>query len=255
MQYLLRNKISIAIACMFVLGQIKAQKGEAYQINHDDRKLYFGLHVGLTNNIMNFNRSISILSPNPNSVITVYPKVNQIISLGMSSTYRIGKRFLLRTVPSLMVTGRKDFDFKINSPVDLNTYSVKIPSVVLTLPLHIKYESDRYNAFRYTDIMRHYFFMGGKYDYDISSKSSLSLRKDNFSSTSVLGNTINDLAKQSDYGIELGIGTSFFLKYATFSPEVKFSYGLRNLRGSNPILEHFEKITANYISFTIHVEN
>ena len=58
---------------------------------------------------------------------------------------------------------------------------------------------------------------------------------------------------------EIGVGTSFYLRYATISPEVKFSYGLRDLRKISepkfPLVTSLDKITSNFIYFTILIEN
>ena len=58
-----------------------------------------------------------------------------------------------------------------------------------------------------------------------------------------------------DMPFEIGVGTSFYLRYATISPEVKFSYGLRDLRKISepkfPLVTSLDKITSNFIYFTI----
>jgi hypothetical protein len=59
--------------------------------------------------------------------------------------------------------------------------------------------------------------------------------------------------------LELGVGLSFFLRYATISPEVKFSYGLTDLRKVSdpryPLVTSLDKINSNFIYFTLHIEN
>jgi hypothetical protein len=52
----------------------------------------------------------------------------------------------------------------------------------------------------------------------------------------------------------MGLGVSFYLPYATISPEVKFSYGVRNLNKGAPLLSSIRDITGNFVYFTIHVE-
>jgi ATP-dependent RNA helicase RhlE len=42
---------------------------------------------------------------------------------------------------------------------------------------------------------------------------------------------------------------------ATISPEVKFSYGLRNLNKGDALLSSIRDITSNFVYFTIHIEN
>ena len=61
-----------------------------------------------------------------------------------------------------------------------------------------------------------------------------------------------------DMGAEVGVGLSFYLRYATISPEVKFSYGLKNLNQLNasyPLMNTLDKVSSNFVYFTIHIEN
>jgi hypothetical protein len=53
----------------------------------------------------------------------------------------------------------------------------------------------------------------------------------------------------------MGLGVSFYLRYATISPEVKFSYGLRNLNKGDALLSSIRDISSNFVYFTIHIEN
>ena len=101
--------------------------------------------------------------------------------------------------------------------------------------------------------MRHYIFLGGKLDYDLllSNKSNIYNKSKSASNSQLVNNTLNGL----DYGYEMGLGVSFYLRYATISPEVKFSYGIRNLNKGDPLLSSIRDITGNFVYFTIHIEN
>jgi len=49
-----------------------------------------------------------------------------------------------------------------------------------------------------------------------------------------------------------------YLRYVTISPEIKFSYGLSNLKNPNTtelLLNNVNKVNANFVYFTIHLEN
>jgi hypothetical protein len=59
-------------------------------------------------------------------------------------------------------------------------------------------------------------------------------------------------------GAEIGVGLSFYLRYATISPEVKFSYGLKDLHQTSvtyPLMNTLDKVSSNFVYFTIHIEN
>ncbi|MEN9320130.1 MAG: hypothetical protein RLZZ309_1117, partial [Bacteroidota bacterium] len=60
--------------------------------------------------------------------------------------------------------------------------------------------------------------------------------------------------KNTDWGAEIGVGLSFYLRYVNVSPEVKFSYGLRNLKKNDVLVSNLDKISSNFVYFTIHIE-
>ena len=97
--------------------------------------------------------------------------------------------------------------------------------------------------------MRHYVFGGGKADFDLSSTKV---------SSSINGAPYKALLNGTDLGYEFGLGLSFYLRYVTISPEFKFSYGLVNLKNNatpEALMNNIDKINANFIYFTIHLEN
>jgi hypothetical protein len=105
--------------------------------------------------------------------------------------------------------------------------------------------------------MRHYLLIGGKFDFDLASNKA---GKVNTPSTgiSVLPVTYPSVLKGTDLGAEIGVGLSFYLRYATISPEVKFSYGLKDLHQLSvnyPLMNTLDKVSSNFVYFTIHIEN
>jgi hypothetical protein len=100
--------------------------------------------------------------------------------------------------------------------------------------------------------MRHYLIVGGKFDYDVFGSRS---GKINPPVLFINSNYPKSILKSIDLGAEVGVGLSFYLRYATVSPEVKFSYGLRNLNKNDLLLSNIDRITSNFVYFTIHIEN
>jgi hypothetical protein len=169
--------------------------------------------------------------------------------MGLAGTLRLSKHILLRLNPTVLIAGSKNlFTFtRIEYPTDNPIMNAN--TALINIPLALKIVSDRYNAFHYTDIMRHYIFVGGKIDYDIRGPDG-SIKNSSAGAEPIIKNIFNSL----DYGYEVGLGLSFYLRYATISPEVKFSYGLRNLNNGAPLLSGIRDITSNFVYFTIHVE-
>ena len=102
--------------------------------------------------------------------------------------------------------------------------------------------------------MRHYLLVGGKFDFDIASNRKGTITNLT-TSTSV---SYPSVLKGTDFGAEIGVGLSFYLRYATISPEVKFSYGLKDLHQLNvtyPLMNTLDKVSSNFVYFTILIEN
>ena len=264
MQYLLRNKIGLALLCLCISSAAIAQSDEVFQPDHDNLPYYFGMSIGFSNNYLAFNRAnrfLATVSPtslgNANSIIEVNPINNLYYNLGLVGTLRLTKHVLLRANPTLLIIGTKNvIDFKIKSSPTLSQ-KLNVSSSIIHLPVAFKFQSDRYNGFRYTNLMRHYLLVGGKFDFDLASNKA---GKINTPSTgiSILPNTYPSVLKGTDLGAEIGVGLSFYLRYATISPEVKLSYGLKDLHQLNatyPLMNTLDKVSSNYVYFTIHIEN
>ena len=252
MQHLLRKQIITGVLLLCISFASVAQRGEVYQPFHDELPFYLGMSIGLNNNYLNFNRNIDFIVPNSSAVNIINPKNNMALNLGLIGTLRLSKHTLLRLNPTVLIAGSKNlYTFtKKNNPSD--TLIMNAFSAIMNIPLALKIESDRYNAFHFTDLMRHYVFLGGKIDFDIlrSTKSNI-YTKSKSGNNLLINNTLYGL----DYGLELGLGLSFYLRYATISPEVKFSYGLRNLNKGEPLLSSIRDVTGNFVYFTVHIEN
>ena len=253
MQHLLRKQIitGALLLCISIVS-VAQRRGEVYQPFHDEKPFYGGYSIGLNNSYLNFNRNIAFTAPATSAVSSINTVNNLALNLGLSGTLRLSKHTLLRLNPTVLIIGSKNlYTFTKNSnPTEKLTLNKA--SAIMNIPLALKVESDRYNAFHFTDIMRHYVFIGGKIDYDLldSDKSVIISNSISVSSRAPYNNTLNGL----DYGYELGLGVSFYLPYATISPEVKFSYGLRNLNKGDALLSSIRDVTGNFVYFTIHVE-
>jgi hypothetical protein len=253
MQHLLRKQIITGALLLCISLTSMAQRGEVYQPFHDELPYYLGMSIGLNNNYLNFNRNIDFIVPNSSAVNIINPKSNLALNLGLTGTLRLSTHTLLRFNPTVLIAGSKNLYTYTKRNNASDTLTMNKASAIMNIPLALKIESDRYNAFRFSDLMRHYVFVGGKIDYDLlGSENSVIMSKNiSTSSRTRYNNTLNGL----DYGYEMGLGVSFYLPYATISPEVKFSYGIRNLNKGDVLLSSIRDITSNFVYFTIHIEN
>ena len=253
MQHLLRKQIILGALLMVISFASLAQRGEIYQPEHDDLPFYLGMSIGSNNSFLNFDRNLDFTRPNTSAVNFINTKNNMALNLGLLGTLRLSRHTLLRLNPTVLIAGSKNlYTFtKANNLTD--TQTMNVASAIINIPLALKIESDRYSAFHYTDIMRHYVFIGGKIDYDLlgSNKSVIMSKGFTGSNRTPYNNTL----RGTDFGYEVGMGLSFYLPYATISPEVKFSYGLRDLNKGDALLSSIKNITGNFVYFTIHIEN
>jgi hypothetical protein len=252
MQHLLRKQIITGALLLCISFVSIAQRGEVYQPFHDELPYYLGMSIGVNNSYLNFNRNVEFFNAAIGAVNNINFLNNQALNLGLVGTVRLSTHTLLRLNPTVLITGSKNvYTYKEGSSSDIKTMNAS--SAILNIPLAFKIESDRYNAFHFTNMMRHYIFIGGKIDYDLLGSNKAVIISNSGSVSNRIPN--NNTLKGLDYGYEMGLGVSFYLQYATISPEVKFSYGLRNLNNGDALLSSIKDITGNFIYFTIHIEN
>ncbi len=114
------------------------------------------------------------------------------------------------------------------------------PLTIVSFPFQFKFNSDRIGNFRT------YLLGGIKYDLDLSSNSQ--------------ARNAEDLVKlnKSDFGVEAGIGFNFFMRFVTFSPELKISNGLSNIHSRDPNLKYsnvLDKLQSRMLVFSIILED
>ena len=256
MQHLLRKQIILLVCLLSISFTSIAQSDEIYRPYNDEKPVYLGLNIGLTSNYMNFERGANFSNPGIDIANWISPAFNKALVMGLSGTLRLNNHFLLRTNPNILITGNKDIFYYKKSNNNLDTFKMSTPSTIINIPIALKLESDRYNFFKLPNFMRHYVFAGVKFDYDFSSSKDAN---GNNKKNGNLENTYSKLLNAADYGYEFGLGVSFYFPYATISPEIKFSYGQRDMIYSRTstqtkILNGLDKLTSNFVYFTIHVE-
>lgn len=250
MQHLYWKQIITTCLVLSLSSSLLAQKGTLNQPDHDYEKFWFGMNYGYAFTFNDYTRGTAFApgAANTGEVVTIYHNGNPTFQLGLSGTLRLKKKLLLRANPMVFI-GAKNIDkFSIQTANGITEDYLVTPSTILHLPIALKIESDRYDFMHQTALMRHYVFGGVKMDYDFASGAIKYGSSGNTASPNIFRNT--------NLGYELGLGLSFFLKYATISPEVKFNFGLTDMRkpGTN-FFNSLDKLQSNFVSFTIHLEN
>jgi hypothetical protein len=224
---------------VFTAFNASAQK-EIYRENHDNMRYYFGLAFGYVSSSLHTSKSSRFLQND--SILSVEPGASGGISLGLLATFKINNRFEFRMVPQLIVGGSKYFTYTLSHPLPGESYVEKktLPSTIVSFPFQVKFNSDRIDNFRV-------YMMGGlKYDADLASNSAARNAEDMVK------------LKKSDYGVELGLGFNFYLKFVTLSPELKISNGLSNIHSRDPNLKYssvMDKLKSRMIVFSLIIED
>lgn len=262
MQYLLRNKISLLFIGLCMSSAAIAQRDEVFRPNVDLLPLNFGFSLSISNNLLGVNRSELFLPTNsfvPNSIIEINPINNLYFNFGLLATMKLKNNLYLRTNPTFLNIGSKNLAYFKTSSTPTLKEKINLSSSIIHLPIALKFQSDRYNGFRFSNFMRHYIIFGGKVDFDLSSKNAVKIRSiPPVTTVSTLTPSYPSVLKSTDLGAEIGIGLSLYFRYFTLSPEIKYSHGLRDMHKtstSNTLLNNIDKVSANYVFFTLHFEN
>ncbi len=182
-----------------LIGQTQKVQNQPYA----DQKLYhIGFSVGLCSEDLILKHTGTATSSGETWFAEI-PSYSMGFTVGFIADRYLNEYFNLRVLPTLYF-GEKNYVFK--EQTSLEEYSTTIRNNYLSLPVLLKFNAQRVNNYRP-------FVMGGAY---VSSE---------------LGGVKNQAVrlKNFDYGLQLGIGCNFYLPLFKFCPELRFSFGLRDL--------------------------
>ena len=243
MQYLLRRKIIHGIALCFCFPFIGfAQLRESLNLpDHDTKLVHFGINLG-------YNRSHFSFTHHPyfqtqDSVMVVESINSSGINLAWLVNLNINEHLDLRTFPLDLTFTEKAFQYNLtypDKPGGEDSVTIKkVQSISVTLPLQLKFSSDRIDNFKV------YMLAGVKLEYDLAAnagdKKAEALIK----------------LKKLDYGLQAALGFHFYFPFFVLTPELKVDYGLSNLHSRDPNLKFsnvIDKIYSRMITFSLTVE-
>ena len=244
MQHLLRSKIIVVIIGFIVFpapGFSQLRYGGLNLPDHDSKRFHFGINLGVNKSHFNFTHHPQFLAQD--SVMVVESTNSTGINLAWLVNLNLSPHFDFRTYPLNLTFSEKSFEYALkypDLPVGEGALTIKkVQSITLSLPLQIKFSSDR------IDNLKVYTIAGVKFDYDMASNAGKT--------------NAEDLIKLNkfDYSVEGGIGFHIYFPFFVLSPELKVNWGLSNLHSRNPGLKfsnNIDKISARMISFSLTVE-
>ena len=244
MQHLLRRKIIYSILILLtgpVTGFSQLRYGGLNLPDHDSKLYHFGINLGVNKSHFSFTHHPQFLLQD--SVMTIESINSTGINLAWLVNLNLSPHFDLRTYPLNLTFSEKAFEYALtypDAPLGESKLTIKkVQSITLSLPLQVKFSSDR------IDNLKVYTIAGVKFDYDMAANAG----KKN----------ADDLIKlkKFDYSVEGGIGFHLYFPYFVLSPELKVSWGLANLHSRNSTLKfssNIDQIYSRMISFSLTVE-
>src|SRR5947207_10159739 len=175
MYNLLRQKRSqftrwTAVLMLLIASQqVHAQLRDALNLpDHDDKKYYLG--IALIYNSARFQVSQHPQFLQSDSVMVVEPENTGGFGLAGMHTLRLSPHFELRAIFPQLLFAYKNLTYHLKYPdASKNEQAVmtkRVESILLGLPIHLKFRSDRIGNFRV------YMFGGAKFEYDLASNST-----------------------------------------------------------------------------------
>lgn len=248
MYNLLRQKKSqltgwaVGLMLLIASQQVNAQLRDALNLpDHDNKKYYLG--IGLIYNNARFQVSQHPTFLSNDSVMVVEPENVGGFGLAGLHTLRLSNRFELRAIFPQLLFAYKNLTYHIKYPdASKNEQAImtkRVESILLGLPVHLKFRSDRIGNFRV------YMFGGGKFEYDLASNSTARKAEDLVK------------LKKYDFGVEAGIGFNFYFPVFILSPEIKVSNGLSNIHSRDVNLKYssaIDQLNSRMIVFSLIFE-
>jgi hypothetical protein len=232
---------SIILIIILAGNSATAQLRQIHLPDHDDKKYFLG--IGLIYNTARFQVSQHPVFLEHDSVLAVSPESSGGFGLAGMHTYRLSRRFEVRAIFPQLLFAYKNLTYNLKYPDDAKDekpeMTKKVESILLGLPIHLKFRSDRIDNFRV------YMFGGMKFEYDLASNARAKRAEELVK------------LKKIDMGVEAGIGFSFYFPVFILSPEIKISNGIINSHSRDQNLKFsstIDKLNSRMVVFSLIFE-
>lgn len=229
-----KTKITLlSLVIVFVsLAKLNAQNS----YHGDDKILHFGFSLGL--NTMDFGVTPSLMDINGTVYHADVSSLKPGFSVGIVSDLMLTRYLNLRFTPTMHI-GDRELSYN-NGLVNPEIVS----SVLVSVPLYVKYSSERYGN------LRPYLIGGGGAYVDLGRDNSLPI-----------------LLRTFDPFIEVGVGCDIYFSFFKLAPELKLALGFNNMltplderdtgsmRDSDKVYtQALSKLTSRLITLTFNFE-
>ena len=203
----MKLKIQLILCLMCILKICYAQK--ELPLNnaiYANQVYHFGFTIGVSNT--KFQIQYGDLFTQQTNFDQILSKYQPGFNVGIIMDLKIGKNNNLRITPSFNFTDQKLYFITNNIETTYPRNNTGVSN--FEIPIYLKYRSNRINN------GRAYLLFGGNFMIDMSASEKLSQSQ-------------NLEFYKTNYSVDIGIGVDIYFAYFKFSPEIKYSYGLRNM--------------------------
>lgn len=194
--------VFFATNCIAIYAQKQKIKNQPYA---DQKLFHLGFTVGLNAQDVIISHSGHVNADN-SVLFTEIPSYSPGFSVGIIADRYINHFMNLRVIPTIHF-GEKKFVFREQNDIDGSTEETfPIKNTYLSLPIHMRFSSERLNN------IRPYVLLGGYVSSEIGRRDQPEIK-----------------FKGTDYGIDIGLGCNLYFPLFKLSPELRFSFGLRDL--------------------------
>jgi hypothetical protein len=201
---------------------------------YDERWLHYGFIIGLHTSGYRVRYNELFTSAAMDSVHSIVTPSNFGFSLGFIVNFRLAQYLDFRILPKVsFYENRLEYNYT-NRPQKI----VPVENTIVEVPLVLKFKSQR----RLNNRM---YIVGG-----ITPSIEATGKRQDVDDDDRLFLTNTNLA------IEIGIGTDIYYELFKFSPEIRYSFGLRNLLGNEPNLNtvNLDRLTLHSLTFYLQFE-
>ncbi|MEJ7609830.1 MAG: outer membrane beta-barrel protein [Ferruginibacter sp.] len=216
-------------------------RNELNMEDHDEKPFHFGINLGANRSHYNILHSPKFLLFDSVNVIESINSTG--INLAWLVNMRLSNHFDLRTYPLNLVFTEKAFQYTLRTPDRIRGEDTittkKVQGITLALPIQLKFTSDRIAN------LKVFMMAGGRLEYDLAANAG---KKQNEEVITL---------QKLDYAAEAGIGFHIYFPVFVLTPEIKVTYGLRNILSRDNALKYsntIDRLSSRSITFSLTVE-
>jgi len=231
-----RHKV-IALVILLVLAlPTRAQNNPTDHLpDYDDHKLHYGFLIGLHSSKFRIQYDDSYATPQFDTLHSVVPGNLAGFKLGFVVNFHLLQYLDFRVLPTVAFY-ENDLTYRFTN---LTTQRHVKDATIVEIPLLLKYKSQRRGNYAM------YLIGGIKPSFEAVGRGQ---REDSSDKLDLVRNQMS---------IEIGAGFDMYFPLFKFSPEIRYSYGLKNMLDKSSISQFnapLKKLTTHNITFYITFE-